>query len=215
MPSSPSRTRTSSIPRRAANRPVNCCIHPVPQPRRPTHEIQDPCTCSDRRPRHHRHERVRPHRRPLLLARRDQLAVRLDLVVVRLDHFAVLAVELEQLDAERLEEGPGERRLQLRQHVRQRGLRFEREPEREQPEPELQLEQHAELQLDRHQVEVITSPRRFYSASAAMPGRFIFYFTSTRIVPMRSMDASITSPGLTGPTPCGVPVSSTSPGCSV
>src|SRR6267378_1654970 len=43
----------------------------------------------------------------------------------------------------------------------------------------------------------------------------LVHVTSTRIEPRRSIDASITSPGRTGPTPCGVPVSSTSPGCSV
>jgi hypothetical protein len=39
--------------------------------------------------------------------------------------------------------------------------------------------------------------------------------TLTRIVPIPSICAVITSPGFTGPTPCGVPVRITSPGCSV
>ena len=43
----------------------------------------------------------------------------------------------------------------------------------------------------------------------------IAYFTFTCIDPNPVIDASMVSPGLIGPTPSGVPVSSTSPGCSV
>ena len=49
---------------------------------------------------------------------------------------------------------------------------------------------------------------------ASIGGLFI-YATLTCIEPMRSIVATITSPGRTGPTPCGVPVRITSPGCSV
>lgn len=56
------------------------------------------------------------------------------------------------------------------------------------------------------------------AASAAPAGRASRgspYATRTDMAPMPSMEARITSPGRTGPTPSGVPVRRMSPGSSV
>jgi len=115
---------------------------------------------------------VRQDRRSRRVAQQHQhLALGLDLVAFGLgvlvrgfDDFAVVAQLLEHfpvrlrvgfgVDVDRLEEGPGERRRELQQPVGQRGLRLEREPEREQPELQLFELQHQRPAEER--VEVIT-----------------------------------------------------------
>jgi hypothetical protein len=104
---------------------------------------------------------VRQDRRPRRVAQHHHRALGLDhfafglgVFVRGLDHFSVLAVGLGfQLDVDRVEEGPGERRRELQQPVGQRGVRLEREPERELPELQL-LERDQRPAEER--VEVIT-----------------------------------------------------------
>jgi len=99
--------------------------------------------------------------------RLDRVAVGLGFVVRGLDHFPVhLSVRALGLGfgfrghAERTEEGSGERRREL-QHVGQRGLRIEREPEPERAEQQLQLQLvgPAEVRVEVTTAVVSTAPR--------------------------------------------------------
>ncbi len=95
--------------------------------------------------------------------------------------------------------------------------RHEQQPGPQQPGPQLQLLVHV-VGPGREEGpgrEKVVSPARATMGSGESLAPFRFYDTFTCIEPMRSIFASMVSPGLTGPTPCGVPVRMTSPGCNV